>query len=423
MAKRRRTKGSGSIVKTSSGMFYYFWYDVTGKQHKKSLRTKNRAEAEKLAEDFTKAVHAKDKKEVLFQAAEAKEIIVSKNLPLENVWSEFLKTKPTAGEGTLANYKRMLKEFIKWLAVELPSVDSFTQVTLEMAKSYMEYVWQSGISANTSNYKRGALATITKALQNSYGIDSNYWLRIERKKGVQQKRLPLKASQVNKLLKFIDDDKNILPYQLETACLIKLCLFSGMRLFDAVNLNWDNIDLVNNYITYKPQKTQLTSGVSAQVPIFKPLLNAIDRLAKEGQYVLPSIQAHYSRNPAYIKKTVLSIIHTVTGNKLNNSKVQSVRNRSLYGCHSLRHTFATEAAKAGVTSFKLSRMLGDTIRTIDRFYVDVDLTKEPLSEFKNTLGAPSDNMENLNPNKQKLMDLIDNLPEDKIKDILNKLNP
>lgn len=423
MAKRRRTKGSGSIVKTSSGMFYYFWYDAIGKQHKKSLRTKNRAEAEKLAADFTKAVHAKDKKEVLFQAAVAKQLIDSKNLSLENVWSEFLKTKPTAGEGTLANYQRMLKEFIKWLSIERPSVESFTQVTLEMAMSYMEYVWQSGVSANTSNYKRGALATITKALQNSYGIDSNYWLRTERKKGVQQKRLPLTASQVNELMKSIDDGKNILPYQFETACLIKLCLFAGMRLFDAVNLNWDNVDHVNNYITYKPQKTQLTSGVSAQVPIFKPLRDAIDRLTKEGQYVLPSIQAHYSRNPAYVKNTVLSIIHAVTGNKLNNSKAQSIRNRSLYGIHSLRHTFATEAAKAGVSSFKLSRMLGDTIRTIDRFYVDVDLTKEPLSEFNHALGDTSGNVEPLKPNKQKLMELIDNLPEDKIKDILNKLNP
>ncbi len=386
---------------------------------KKSLRTKNRKEAEENSQELIKAVHVKDKDDLLHQSARAKKIINTKTLFLNNVWEKFLKTKPTASEGTLSNYQRMLKEFIKWLAVERPSVESFTQITLETAMSYMEYVWQSGISANTSNYKRGALATITKALQNSYGIDNNYWLRTARKKGVQQKRLALTASQVDKLQKFIDDEKNILPYQFETACLIKLCLFAGMRLFDAVNLTWDNVDLVNNYITYKPQKTQLTSGVSAQIPIFNHLLYAIDRLTKEGQYVLPSIQAHYSRNPAYIKKTILSIIHTVTGNKLNNSNVQCIRNRSLYGIHSLRHTFATEMAKAGVQSIRLSRMLGDSIRTIDKFYVGADLTKKPVSGFAETLTEPKQKqIAASEPERQQLKNLIDTLSLQDVKHIL-----
>lgn len=417
MTKKRRTKGSGSIIKRNNGIFYFQWTDANGEQHKKSLRTKNKKEAEKNAQELIKAVHVKDKHDLLYQSARAKKIINTKTLLLDNVWNEFLKTKPTASKGTLANYHRMLKEFIKWLAIERPSVESFTQVTLEMAISYMEHVWQSGISANTSNYKRGALATITKALQNSYGIDNNYWFRTERKKGVQQKRLPLTASQVDELQKFINDEKNILPYQFETVCLIELCLFAGMRLIDAVNLTWDNIDLVNNYIRYKPQKTELMSGVSAQVPIFKPLLDAIDKLTKEGQYVLPRIQAHYTRNPAYVKKTVLSIIHTVTGNKLNNSKVQSVRNRSLYGTHSLRHTFATEAAKAGVKSIHLSRMLGDTIRTIDKFYVDADLTKKAVPGFAEILTEPQKQI--TDPDRSELMQLIPELDNKTIKKLLS----
>ena len=421
MTAKRRTKGSGSVFRSGSGYYVFKYYDANGKPHQKTLRTKNKLEAEKRAPDMLKAILASDKEEVLFQSAQSRKIINSKKLPFSKIWKEFLKTKPTASEGTLENYKRILNEFCDWICIARPHIDSLTQVDLEIATSFLEKVWQSGISANTYNYKRGAMGTITKALQNKFNIESNCWLKTARKKGVQQKRLPLNAEQVKKMLELIDDKETSLKYHYEMVCLIKLCLFAGMRLYDAINLSWDNVDLTNNFITYVPKKTQRTSGVSAQVPILMPLLKALDHLkSKDEKFILPEIQNHYSRNPDYIKKALLKIIHEVTGSLQNNSAVQSLYNRSLYGVHSLRHTFATEAAKAGVSSIKLSRMLGDTIRTIDRFYVDVDLSKESLPEFA---GMPSsDGVKKIafDTSKGKLIELIDKLSEQEILEIKNK---
>jgi integrase len=418
MAKRR-PKGTGSIVKRSNGTYYFYWTDGTGMQRKKSLRTKNRKEAEELTEGYIVATHAKNKKQVLFQAAEANQIISSKNLPLEDIWTEFLKTKPTASKGTQGNYERMLKEFIAWCIIQRPSLTSFTQIDLDLAMSYMESIWESGVSANTYNYKRGALATITKALQNRFSIDSNLWLRTDRKKGVQQKRLPLNSKHVKKLLEAIDADNSLLPYPLETACLIKLCLFAGMRLYDAANIQWDNIDLENGYISYEPKKTKAISGVVAQVPIFPLLRQTLHGLEHSSAYVLEKVQQHYSHNPDYIKKALLAIIHNATGDKRNDTHAQTLCKRSLYGAHSLRHTFATEAAKAGVKSIHLSRMLGDTIRTIDKFYVDADLTKKPVPGFAETLTEPKQKqIAESEPERQQLKNLIDTLSLANIKLIL-----
>ena len=421
MAKRR-PKGAGSIVKRNNGTYYFYWTDINGEQHKKSLRTKNRAEAAELVEDFVTATKAKDKKEVLFKAAQANQIINSKKLPLEDVWSAFLKTKPTAGTGTLKLYERVLNEFIEWLAVERPSISSFTQIEHEAAISYMEHVWQSGVSASTYNDKRNALGHITKKLANKFGIDNNYWPLTERKRGVKQKRLPLSGVQVKNLLKAIDEKNNLL-YPLEMACLFKLCLFAGMRLGDAVKIKWKNIDFETAYLDYIPEKTARTSGVKATVPILQPLQQALNKLSSirgEREEVLPQVYDHYSRNPDYIKEKLLLTLHAVTGDTRQEGKAQSQRKRALYGVHSLRHTFVTEGAKAGLNSVQLSRMTGDRISTLDKFYINVDLKKKAVSGFDNILLQENKQITQ-DPEREQLKQLVDILPLGKVKQILEDM--
>jgi len=422
--KRRRAKGAGCIIKDKkSGMYYYYWHDTNGKQHKKSLRTKNEQEAQAHANALTKAVKAEDQKEVLLQSAKIRKIIHEKDLPLADVWSAFIKSNPTAGEGTLKNYKRMLDEFIFWLSSERPSINSFTQIDLELAIAYMENIWQgkksdSGYikpSANTYNYKRGALVTITKALQNKYGIETNCWLKTGRKEGVQQKRLPLNRKQVSDLLKLVDSPKGVIPYRAEMACLVKFCLFAGMRLIDAVNVKWENINFETGYLTYTPEKTKRTSGAIAKVLILPPLYNALSSFDDSNEYILPQVQAHYARNPDYVKKTLLSLIIQATGDKRNKTNAQSSVKRRLYGTHSLRGTFATECAKVGCHSNKLARMLGDTIKTIDRFYVDADLTTKPVPGYT---GIAEPQKQITDPERAELQILIDNMQSKQITKLL-----
>ena len=389
---------------------------------KKSLRTKNRAEAAELVEDFVTATKAKDKKEVLFKAAQANQIINSKKLPLESVWSAFLKTNPTAGTGTLKLYERVLNEFIKWLAVERPSISSFTQIEHETAISYMEHVWQNGVSASTYNDKRNALGHITKKLANKFGIDNNYWPLTERKRGIKQKRLPLSREHVKKLLENLDKD-NSLPYRLEMACLLKLCLFAGMRLGDAVKIKWENIDFETAYLSYTPEKTARTSGVKATVPILPPLQQALNQLASvrgDNEQILPKVYTHYMRNPDYIKEKLLLTLHSVTGDTRQEGKAQSQRKRALYGVHSLRHTFVTEGAKAGLNSVQLSRMTGDRISTLDKFYINVDLKKKAVPGFNNILLQENRQIAQ-EPEREQLKQLADMLPLQQIKQILENM--
>ena len=416
---RRRAKGSGTVIKdTRTGVFYFRWIDDNGKKRKKSLRTKSRQEAEKNVLDFVRAIHAKDKKDVLFQAAKAREIIKSRDLPLNEIWERFLTTNPTAGAGTLKLYERVLNEFIDWINIERPSITSLTQVELETSISFMEHVWETGVSASTYNDKRNALGHITKKLANRFGIDHNSWPLTERKRGVKQKRLPLLKGQVENLLEAIDENNN-LPYPFEMACLYKLCLFAGMRLGDAVKIRWENIDFETSFLSYTPEKTARTSGVIATVPILLPLQEALTKLVSgDSDQVLPQVCEHYNRNPDYIKEKLLITLHNVTGDTKQESQAQSQRQRSLYGVHSLRHTFVTEAAKAGINSVQLSRMTGDRISTLDKFYINVDLKKKAVLGFNNILLQENRQITTHDPQREQLKQLADTLPLEAIEKII-----
>ena len=160
------------------------------------------------------------------------------------------------------------------------------------------------------------------------------------------------------------------PYPVQMRALTLLGLFAGMRLVDAVLLKYESIDQVNHIITYIPQKTRRTSRAVVTVPILPVLRESLALLPKEddGGYVLPEIAGHYRRNKDFIVRKVNDLIHIATGNAKQAFDGQCLRERRLYGFHSLRHTFTTEAAKAGATPGQLKAMTGDTLQTIDKFY-------------------------------------------------------
>lgn len=418
--KRRRSKGSGTLFKRASGIYCYQHTDQdTGAKVTKSLRTRSREEALEKVREFDKVTDAADRTEVMTHIARQRNLIRASSLPLAEVWPEFLKTNPTAGPGTLGLYQRALAEFAAWLGTERPSVTSFTQVDRETATAYMEGVWESGVSASTYNDKRNALGLITKKLANRFGIEVNPWPLTERRSGVRQTRLPLTGEQVAALLERLDDPAK-LPYPDETRCLVCLCLFAGMRLTDAVHLEWRNVDLLAGCIRYTPAKTARTSGAEVHVPILYPLANALAVLPRDNQHVLVQTAAHYDRNPDFVKVHLVALIQEVTGEGKQDAKAQHQRARSLYGAHSLRHTFATEAARAGVPPAYLTLMTGDTLQTLQRFYVKVGYAQTPVPGFE-TIPKMIEAKAATNPEREELHRLADELPIARVREVLAML--
>lgn len=81
MAKKGTAKGKGHIFKR--GKIFYLQYDVNGKRHVQSLKTKIEKEAHKKAKDILEpALVADTKEKVMLNIASARKIVSKESISL-----------------------------------------------------------------------------------------------------------------------------------------------------------------------------------------------------------------------------------------------------------------------------------------------------------------------------------------------------
>jgi integrase len=258
------------------------------------------------------------------------------------------------------------------------------------------------------------MLTITNGLTRPYRLTVNPWIKTERKKtaGKQQQRLPLSRDHVHTLL---EQDM-----EQDVKALMLLALCAGMRLKDAACLKLSNIS--GGFITYTPAKTKNTSSAKVQVPILPLLAQTLKALPKDedSEYVTPRLAAWYKRNSTGISRMLVRELHKTTGKSLQDATGKGKVSRSEYGYHSLRHTFCTEAARAGVPAAILAAMAGDTISTVDKFYIKLDLSSQPieqLASIKSTLSLAAGGADK---EREQLKQLADELPLNVVREILKQ---
>jgi integrase len=299
-----------------------------------------------------------------------------------------------------------------------PSVTDIADINDEVASDWLDSEWKSRISASTYNDRRGSMLTITKALMRPYRLLSNPWMGAERKKlaGKQQQRLPLSREHVQTLL-----EKEM---EQDVRALMLLALCAGMRLKDAALLQWSSVG--GCFISYSPAKTKNTSAAKVQVPMLPWLAQELEDLPKDedSEYVVPRLAAWYKRNSTGISRMLVRELHKITGRSIQSAEGKGKVARSEYGFHSLRHTFCTEAARAGVPATMLAAMAGDTISTIDKFYVKINLAVQPveqLSGIRSALMLASGGEGS--GEREQLKRMVDELPISEVRKLINELQP
>ena len=414
---KKRTRGSGSIIQKPSGVYAFQYRDAQGKRITKSLGTRNRETADALAEPLSATLGARSAVEAVQHIARAKELVDTRVLPLGEVWEAFENTRPSAGTGTMGLYKNAFNRFKAWAEENRPSVGDLADIDEEIASDWLHAEWKDQISASTYNDRRGSMLTITKALMRPYRLQLNPWMATERKKmaGKQQQRLPLSREHVQALLEQ--------KMKQDVRALMLLALCAGMRLKDAAFLKWS--DVGGGFITYTPAKTKNTSAAKVQVPILPLLIQTLEGLPKDedSEYVVPRLAAWYQRCSTGISRMLVRELHKVTGKSIQSADGKGKVARSAYGYHSLRHTFCTEAARAGVPATMLAAMAGDTISTVDKFYVKLDLSAQPieqLSAIRSTLALASGGEGN--GEREQLKHLVDDMPISEVRKLLKKLS-
>ncbi len=372
----RSAKGSGHLFKR--GDYFYLQIRSNGRQKSIALHKTEESEARIEANKYRALTSSQTIDEVALHVAQAKKLLTTSDLPLNEVWKayEISSGRPDSGKGTLKNYKRMWKDFKDWANRERPSIHSLSRITTEAAKTYASGLWKKEISAGTYNQYVKALRLICRVLGPDAGLSKNPFAGIVLKTETKQSRKDFSPEQVQAILAAFDNPELKLFHHESTRVLFFLGAYTGLRLETAALLTWDNVDFKRGVIKAIPKKT-----IRLQREVIIPLHSELKKLMLElhekhppkdeghaPSYVMPDLAIRYLRRPAGIKGDILKVLEFCKLTQTNQGEIRGIV-RKLYGFHSFRHYFASNCANAGVPITTLAEILGDNISTLQRYYL------------------------------------------------------
>ena len=386
---RRRDKGTGHLF-TKNGI-YYWRRVVSGKPIEKSLRTRNKKEAEAKVTTLAPIADSKTKEDLALQVAKARKLAKGSTALLAEGWGLFLKSqrRPDSGDRTLSFYESYWTRFKAWLLKEMPGVLRIGQVDSGVAEKYMIHIGESGISARTFNGYLQALGLIFKILAADGHTEENPFAGVRKRTEEKESREELSEDEVFKVLKVFDDETFYIPHREEMRVLFHLGPWTGMRLQDCVRLKWSSIKwttaMSKGTVAAVPAKTARKTGKPVLLIMHPCLENAL-RMAEawrdESGFILPSLAQRFKTNWSGISKDCTKVFEKAG---FETSKKADGKRRKLATCqysfHSFRHSFVSFCANAGVPLHQVAQVVGHGNPAMTRHYAHPDKkTLEKITE-------------------------------------------
>ncbi len=289
------------------------WYVEFGRGKKKSLRTRNKAEAVRL---FNKL-----KREYL-----AGKLIILKQgrkIPLSEFTSEYLDwAKENRSRETYVKARHTLNRLKEVVG------DVFIQnLSKRHLDEYVSYLLSCGLSRVTVNvHIRTLKAAFSKAVEWEY-LKQNPFKGYKLLKVQQKPPRFLLPNQVKQVEAVIDKE--------EWLFIFRLLVYTGMRIGEAVRLNWKDIDLERGIITVKKTKNFQSRVIPIHPKLKQELLKRYPAVGKVIGYSRDHIE-HKLKD--YFRKAGFPELRV----------------------HDLRHTFASLMVMAGVDLKTVQELLGHT---------------------------------------------------------------
>ena len=375
--KRGKHRGSLEL----RGKVYFARWMVNGQRFSETTGETKRAAAEKWLERKLANVHATDIRargkrqvETLLQqkAAQLKGAIVQTEETtaalleaLPSVALADLETQLTAAVGkvvkaaTLSSYARDVRAFVDWMVKNHPEAEDANHVTEEIAIQYFDHVARTK-RASTYNCSRVNLAHTWNVLAKRYRIKGNPWQVVAAMKPEATVRRSLSREDLARIAATLTGEYRLVFF---------IGCFTGLRLSDAATLSWDAIDLEARTITLRPIKTARTSGRWVHLPIvpeFFAVLSSIPASCRHG-YVAPDIARRYTNSRALLSRRFAAYF-AKAGIKTQKSGGEGKPAQNVYGFHSLRHTFVSIAANAGIPFAIVQSVVGHSAAKMTEHY-------------------------------------------------------
>ncbi len=371
----------GTVYQKTVNGSYYFRYQINSQRKAVSLKTKNHKKAVTKAQEMIPILKATTTDVISAHVKQARGLTrKKKSLPLANIWEVYSqhpnRAMPTVSE-QLA-YGATLREFLRFLP---DSIKEIAEVTIEVTDKFAQYLRNSEISVDTHNRKIRRIRKIFEVLKEYREGNNPFQASSLRRKAREEqehaaRRLSFSRDHEAMLLKVLDDNSRKVKNKAEINVIYHLGMFTGQRLKDCVLLQWSKVDLNRKRIWVKQFKT----GKKVTIPMAPKLLEVLTEAQnwKTDHYVCPNVAKRYN---------ILNSEGKNVGNNLVNIDVLRVikwiglepsvavpgrkKKVTVYGFHSLRHSFASHCAEAGVPKAVVLSILGTNSEIVDKHYTHI----------------------------------------------------
>lgn len=268
---------------------------------------------------------------------------------LADSWAAFAASpaRTDCSRETLANYERVWRGFVEFaVAAGLVTCGDITE---RLARDYLATLAVKGLAASTYNGIIGALRMVYAVLCPD---SPDPWRAVSKHRGVPRRTRPLTPDEITRLLEVAEG---------ESLTLCMIAAYTGLRFGDCCCLRTDNVDFGAGTVTIAPAKTRRRRPEPVVIPLHPALRARLWSVTPERAHFTPVAAREYTagRRDAPLRRVMRDFRKAaIRGNE--NERV---------GFHSLRYSFVTALANAGVPLAQIGEMVSHaTVKQTQRYF-------------------------------------------------------
>lgn len=344
-----RPKGTGNLQQERNGL-WTARVGVNGRRICRSTGTADRALAERFLERILRPLG-----------------LGRTRLPLAEAWHryEMSPNRRDVARATMKSKRSTWMRFARWMEANHLEAGCLSEVTEEAVAEYLAEL-RCRHSATTYN---NHVCTLREMFRLLAGPDAAFdpWAAVRLRADDSVSRRELSLDELERLHAAAAEAGP------EWRLLFATGLYTGLRLGDCCRLAWANVDLARQTIQVIPEKTRRHAhGRPVTIPIHPRLLAELEALAadasRRGQdYVNPAVAELYLNRNWELDDRLRRIFRRA--NIAMNVRMAGRSRRSVVASfHSLRHTFVSLSANAGVPLAAVQAIVGHTSTAMTRHY-------------------------------------------------------
>jgi integrase len=357
------------ITKHPKSKFWTAVYrDDEGKWVRQSTKLTGKGEARKAADDFEKANRlAREGRACVAVFRDMCDELLKKigagTMAQKSVrvfTAEWLRGKAVdTADGTLRRYEGTARRLLELL--ERKADLSISAIEPGDIGEVFDKLKALGLAPSSLSVERATIGNLFNSAKEMNLIRESP-VRIKLARHIQRgqvKRLVFTPTQVQMLL----DKANA-----EWKVAILVGYYCGLRLGDAVNLVWDNVDFGKSQLQFTQHKT----GDKLEIPLHSSLLAHLSAIAKDDTGLLcPKLATAYSSGNGSVSRDLMALMREAG---ISSEKVRTAGKSMLsrLSFHALRKSFNSALANAGVDQELRMSMTGHQDKVVNATYTQLE---------------------------------------------------